>query len=380
MERRLVTILAADAVSYSRLVADDEEAALALFDECSAFMTELIRKHHGRVFGGAGDSLIAEFPSPVEALRCAVEIQQKLAMANEKLAEERRMQFRLGLNLGDAVVEQGVLLGDAVNVASRLEGLSEPGGICISGNLYEQVKHLPDFGFQDLGSVRLKNIPVQVHAYAVQGTGSRRLRTRRVLRRWAAAAAVLALVAAAIVWQYMPSVLPRRDSAPQLALASQPSIAVLPLENLSGDPCQESFSDGLTNDITTDLSKFSGLFVVASNSAFTFKGKPAKVQDIGTELGVRYVLEGTMQKTPERLRVNAQLIDTTTGHHVWAERYDRETGEFFAIQDEIVQQIVIALALNVSAAEQRRVNRKETRSMGPHYYLKGKEVMDDPNK
>jgi adenylate cyclase len=381
MERRLVTILAADAVSYSRLVANDEEAALAFFDECSAVMTELIRKHHGRVFGGAGDSLIAEFPSPVEALRCALEIQQQLAMANDKLAEERRMQFRVGLNLGDAVVEQGILFGDAVNVASRLEGLSEPGGICISGSLYEQVKHLPDFGFQDLGPVWLKNIPVQVHAYVVQGAGSRRFRRRRVLWRWAAAAAVLALVASAIVWQYMPSVLLRTDSAPQLALSSQPSIAVLPLENLSGDPRQESFSDGLTNDITTDLSKFSNLFVVASNSAFTFKGKPSKVQDIGSELGVRYVLEGTMQKTPDRLRINAQLIDTTTGLHVWAERYDREMGEFFAIQDAIVQQIVIALALNVSAAERRRVNRKETKSMDAYdYYLKGKEVMDDPNK
>ena len=381
MERRLVTILAADAVSYSRLVANDEEAALALFDECSAVMTELIRKHHGRVFGGAGDSLIAEFPSPVEALRCAVEIQHLLAITNEKLAEERRMKFRVGLNLGDVVVEQGILFGDAVNIASRLEGLSEPGGICISGSLYEQVKHLPDFGFRDLGSVRLKNIPLQVHAYAVQGTGSRRSGRRRVLWTWAAAAAVLALVAAAIVWQHMPSVLPRRDSAPQLALSSQPSIAVLPLENLSGDPEQEYFSDGLTNDITTDLSKFSNLFVVASNSAFTFKGKPSKVQDIGSELGVRYVLEGTVQKTPDRLRVNAQLIDATTGLHVWADRYDRQTREFFAIQDAIVQQIVIALALNVSAAEQRRVNRKETKSMDAYdYYLKGKGVMDHPDK
>jgi adenylate cyclase len=381
MERRLVTILAADAVSYSRLVADDEEAALAFFDECSAFMTELIREHHGRVFGGAGDSLIAEFASPVEALRCAVKIQHKLAIANEKLAEKRRMQFRLGLNLGDAVVEQGILLGEAVNVASRLEGLSQPGGICISGNLYEQVKHLPDFGFQDLGSVRLKNIPLQVHAYFVQDTGSRRSGKRLVPWRWATAAAILALAAVAIVWEYLPAIPPTRDSAPQLALASQPSIAVLPLANLSGDPYQEYFSDGLTNDITTDLSKFSGLFVVASNSAFTFKGKPAKVQDIGSELGVRYVLEGTVQKTPERLRINAQLIDAATGLHVWAERYDRETGDFFAVQDEIVQQIVTALALNVSAAERRRVNRKATRSMDAYdYYLRGKEVMADPSR
>jgi adenylate cyclase len=381
MERRLVTILAADAVSYSRLVANDEEAALAFFDQCNAAMTDLVRQHHGRVFGGAGDSLIAEFPSPVEALRCAVNMQRQLALLNEKLAEEQRMQFRLGLNLGDAVVEQGVLLGDAVNIASRLEGLSEPGGIRISGNLYEQVKHLPDFGFQDLGTVRLKNIPVQVHAYAVQGMGSRRSAKRRVLWRWAAAAAVLALAAGAIVWQYLPVVPFESDRTRQVTLASHPSIAVLPLENLSGDPQQEYFSDGLTNDITTDLSKFSDLFVVASNSAFTYKGKPTKVQDIGDELGVRYLLEGTVQKASDRLRINAQLIDATTGLHVWAERYDRQMGDLLAIQDEIVQQIVTALAIKVSAVERQRVSRKETTSMGAYdYYLRGIGVMSDPNK
>ena len=184
-----------------------------------------------------------------------------------------------------------------------------------------------------------------------------------------------------IAWEYLPAIPAVRDSPPQLALASQPSIAVLPLANLSDDPSHEYFSDGLTNDITTDLSKFSGLFVVASNSAFTFKDKPSKVQDIGTELGVRYLLEGTVQKTPERLRINAQLIDAATGLHVWAERYDRETGEFFAVQDEIVQQIVTALALKVSAAEQQRVNQKATKNMDAYdYYLRGKEVVADPNK
>jgi adenylate cyclase len=278
------------------------------------------------------------------------------------------------------VVEQGVLLGDAVNIASRLEGLSEPGGIRISGNLYEQVKHLPDFGFQDLGTVRLKNIPVQVHAYAVQGTGSRRSARRRVLWRWAAAAAVLALAAGAIVWQYMPVVPLESGRTRQVTLASHPSIAVLPLANLSGDPQQEYFSDGLTNDITTDLSKFSGLFVVASNSAFTFKGKPTKVQDIGDELGVSYLLEGTVQKASDRLRINAQLIDATTGLHVWAERYDRQMGDLLAIQDEIVQRIVTALAVKVSAVERQRVSRKETTSMGAYdYYLRGIGVMADPN-
>ena len=381
MERRLVTILAADAVGYSRLVGEDEEAALALFDEFRLLIEGLIREHHGRVFGGAGDSLMAEFPSPVEGLRCAVEIQHQLAIAAEKQPDERRMRFRLGMNLGDVVVEGDSLHGDAVNIASRLEGLSEPGGICISGNLYEQVKHLPHFAFSDLGSRKLKNIHFPVHAYAVQGTDLPRLRRRPVPRIWAAAAAVLALIVVGVSWKYFPSVLPNKESGPQLASSSQPSIAILPLGNLSGDASQEYFCDGLTNDITTDLSKYSNLFVIASNSAFTFKNKPSKVQDIGSALGARYVLEGAVQKTPDRLRINAQLIDASTGHHLWAERYDRQMGDLFAIQDEIVQQIVTALAVKVSVVERQRVSRKETTSMGAYdYYLRGIGVRDDPNK
>jgi adenylate cyclase len=374
MERRLVTILAADAASYSRLVADDEDAALAIFHEHSAIMTGLFPEYHGRVFGGAGDSLVCEFASPVEALRCAVKVQHELAMANEKLAEERQMEFRLGLNLGDAVVVDGNLFGEAVNVAARLEGFADPGGICISGSLYEQVKHLPDFEFRDLGSRNLKNIPFQVHAYAVKGTGSRRLAKRLVPWGPALVAAALALVAVTIGWKYTP----RLSSA---ALFSPPSIVVLPLENLSGDTSQDYFSDGLTQDITTDLSKFSDLFVVASNSAFTYKGKPSKVQDIGSALGVRYVLEGTVQKTPSRLRINTQLIDAGTGNHVWAQRYDRELGEIFAVREEIIKNVVTALAVKVNAAEQRRVSQKETNNMSAYdTYLQGKMVLYDPAK
>jgi TolB-like protein/class 3 adenylate cyclase/Tfp pilus assembly protein PilF len=381
MDRRLVTILAADAVGYSRLVGKDEEAALALFRKCAAMIEERIRVHNGRVFSGAGDSVIAEFPSPVEAMRCAVEIQRQLAAWGDKLSDDQRMQFRVGLNLGDVVVEQNNLLGEAVNVATRLEGLSEPGGICLSGSLYEQVRHLPDLAFHDLGTRRLKNIPVPVHAYAVEGMGSARLRKRLATWGWPAAAALLALAAVPIWWNYTPETATRKDTGPQLASASQPSIAVLPLDNLSGDPSQEYFSDGLTHDITTDLSKFSGLFVIASNSASTFKGKPTKVQDIGAELGVRYVLEGTVQKTPERLRINAQLIDTGTGHHLWAERYDRALGDVFVVQEDITKNIVTALAVNVTAAEQQRASRKGTENMDAYdYYLQGKKVWADPGK
>ena len=380
MERRLVTIFAADAVGYSRLVGENEEAALALFDECRSAIEDFISKHQGRIFGGAGDSVIAEFQSPVEALRCAVEIQDKLAIVSEKLPAERRMQFRIGLNLGDAVVENGILLGEAVNVGSRLEGVSEPGGICISGNLYEQVKHLPGLSFRDLGLLKLKNIQFAVHGYAVQRAGSPRSRKRPLPWTWVGIAALLPLMFA-IGWNYVPGIRNPIQPVPQLTLASEPSVAILPLGNTSGDPSQDYFSNGLTNDITTDLSKFSNLFVIANNSAATFKDKPTKAQDIGNALGVRYLLEGTVQKTPDRLRINAQLIDTATGHHLWADRFDRKLGEVFAVQDEIVQQIVASLAVKVTVAERQRLNQKATTNMNAYdYYLRGKEVMGDPNK
>ena len=219
-----------------------------------------------------------------------------------------------------------------------------------------------------------------MHAYAVQGTSLPRLRRRPAPWLWPAAIAVIALIAVWFSWRLIPNSPPNHESPP-LAYSSQPSIAILPLGNLSGDPSQEYFCDGLTNDITTDLSKYSNLFVIATNSAFTFKNKPSKVQDIGSTLGVRYVLEGVVQKTSGQVRINAQLIDTSTGHHIWAERYNRDEADLFAIQDEIVQQIVTALAVKVSAAERQRVSRKETTSMGAYdYYLRGIGVRDDPNK
>jgi TolB-like protein/class 3 adenylate cyclase/Flp pilus assembly protein TadD len=387
MERRLVTILAADAVGYSRLVAKDEDAALALFKECATAIEERIRTHNGRVFGSAGDSVIAEFPSPVEALRCALEIQDQMAELGGRLANDRRMQFRVGLNLGDVVVEQGNLLGEAVNVAARLEGLSEPGGICVSGTLYEQVRHLPNLEFHDLGARKLKNIPVPVHVYSVEGAGVRTRQRRVPIWVWPAAAALLAAASSPFWWSHAARMggleeepAPARPVVAANAV-SEPSIAILPLGNLSGDPQQDYLSDGLTNDITSDLSKFAGLFVIANNSAATYKGKPTKVQVIGAELGVRYLLEGTVQKTPERLRINAQLIDTESGMHIWAERYDRSLGDIFAVQEDITKQIVTALAVNVSSAEELRSHKKSTNNLDAYdYYLRGKKVWADPGK
>ncbi|MBB3236580.1 adenylate/guanylate cyclase domain-containing protein [Phyllobacterium endophyticum] len=382
LQRRLVTILAADAVEYSRLVGHDEEGALALFKDCAAIIHDRVQAHNGRVFGGAGDSVIAAFHSPVEAMRCAIEIQNGIMQLDEKLSKDWRMLFRVGLNLGDAVVEQDNLLGDAVNVAARLEGMSEPGGICVSGSLYEQVKHLPNLGFQDLGSKRLKNIPIPVHVYSIKGVSSARSRQR--YPKWGLPIAIvtlLAVLAVPVLWKYKSHLTFKSEAGLQVLSPSQPSIAVLPLDNLTGDPTQEYFSDGITNDITSDLSKFSGLMVIANNSAATFKGKPTKVQDIGKALRVRYVLEGTVQKTPDRLRINAQLIDAETGYHLWANRYDQTLGDTFSVQEDITKNIVTALAVKITNAEEQRSNAKLTSSMSAYdYYLQGKAIWADSSK
>lgn len=250
------------------------------------------------------------------------------------------------------------------------------------GSLYEQVKHLPNLGFTDLGSKKLKNIPFPVHAYSIKGVSSARSRKR--IPAWglaAATTALLAVIALPVWWKYVPEITAKREAGSQLLSPSQPSIAVLPLDNVSGDPSQEYFSDGVTNDITSDLSKFSGLLVIAYNSASTFKDKPAKVQDIGKALSVRYVLEGTVQKTPERLRINAQLIDAETGYHVWANRYDQILGDTFTVQEDITRNIVTTLAVKVTAAEERRSNKKLTQNMSAYdYYLKGKAIWADSSK
>lgn len=386
MERKLAAILAADAVGYSRLVAKDEDEALALFKKCAGIIEERIRLHHGRVFGGAGDSVIAEFQSPVEALRCALEFQSQLEQLEPMLADDWRMRFRVGINLGDVVVESNNLFGEAVNIAARLESLAEPGGIFISASLHEQVKHLPNMVFADLGERRLKNIPTPVRVYGLKGAaGIGRPKLR--LPVWSALAGI-ALVAFPTMlyvspgwWKGSFQQAALDSSSRQFNIPPQPSIAVLPLNNVSSDRSSDYFSDGMTNDITTDLSKFAGLLVVANNSASTFKGKPAKVQDIGAVLGVRYVLEGTVQKTSERLRVNVQLIDANTGHHVWAERYDRSLGDTFAIQEDVTRNIVTTLAIEVSAAEEQRVKRKPPTDRNAYdFYLKGREMWADPEK
>ncbi len=368
VERKLTTILCADVEGYSRLMAADEEATLATLTAYREIIDALIAKFRGRIFSTAGDSVVAEFPSPVEAVRCAAEIQRQLGARNDDLPQARRMRFRIGINLGDVMVKGDDLLGDGVNVAARLEGLAEPGGICLSGPVHEQVRSKLDLDFENLGARKVKNIAEPVHVFRAHAGGGHRTATSvKAWRRpdWLGGHAVRGLAVVVVLLLAWQVLWPDDKSMP---LPSKPSIPVLPFDNHSGDPKQDYFSDGITEDIITELSRFSELFVIARNSSFTYKGKAVKVQQISRELGVRYVLEGSVRRAGQRIRINAQLIDATTGHHLWAERYDRGVEDVFTIQDEITQRIVAALAIEVGAAELRRVKRKGRRNMEAYDY------------
>src|SRR5436309_8486126 len=329
VERKLVAILSADVQGYSRLMGEDEVGTLRRLTAYREVTDALIQHHRGRIVGTAGDSILAEFASAVEAVQCAAAIQQALKTKNTDLPAERRMEFRIGINVGDVIVEGPQIYGDGVNIAARLEALAEGGGICLSGTVYDQIENKLALGYEYLGEQTVKNIAKPVRVYRV---------------RDAAASA--------------PAQASRKETAPRLPLPDKPSILVLPFVNMSNDPEQEYFSDGITEDITTDLSKISNLFVISRNSAFTYKGKAVKVRDISREMGVRYVLEGSVRKAGERVRISAQLIDATTDHHLWAERYDRPLTDIFAVQDEIVQKMVTTLKLQLSVREQGLLVRR----------------------
>ncbi len=324
-ERRLAAILSADVAGYSRLMGDDEEATLRTLTDYREIMRERIEAHAGRVVDSPGDALLAEFPSPVEAVAAAAEFQQRLGQRNDQLAEHRRMEFRIGINLGDVLHKDGALYGDGVNVAARLESLADPGGVCVSASVREQVGERLGVAFDDMGEHEVKNIARPVHAY-------------RVLASAGANAAA-------------------PDAA--LALPDKPSIAVLPFDNMSGDPEQAYFSDGIAEDIITALSKIGGLFVIARNSTFTYKGTAVNVQDVCRDLGVRTVLEGSVRKAGNRVRITAQLIDGATGGHLWAERYDRDLDDIFAVQDEVTAEIVAALEIKLSPGDRAKLARPE---------------------
>ena len=372
VQRKLTTIMAADVEGYSRLMSADEEATLKTLITYREIIDGLISRHGGRIFGAAGDSVVAEFGSAVEAVRCAIAIQEELRVRNAELVEDRRMRFRIGVNVGDVMVEGDNLFGDGVNVAARLESIAEAGGVCISGSAFDQVKNKLSIGFEDIGAQEVKNIPEPVPAFRVVpgqvsvAAGA----TPIVAKRWrvpaiAAAVVVMILAAGGVAWwqPWVPDVEPASIDKMAFKVSDGPSIAVLPFTNMSGDKEQEYFSDGITEDIITDLSKVSGLFVIARNSTFTYKGKAVKVRQIAKDLGVRYVLEGSVRRSGEALRITTQLIDGTTGSHIWAERYDRGTKNVFAIQDEIAAKVAAELAVTLKADEQERLFRRHTKNL-----------------
>lgn len=355
VERKLAALLSADVKGYSRLMGEDEVATIRTLTAYREVMGTLIRQHRGRVVDSPGDNLLAEFASVVDAVECAVAVQQELKIRNAALPPSRRMEFRIGINLGDVVVEGERIYGDGVNIAARLEGLADGGGICLSGSVYDQVETKLtslNLGYEYLGEQTVKNIAKPVRVYRIRmdpGTPSTTAPCEGRKRTFP--------------WQQ------------KIEPPDRPSIAVLPFANLSGDPEQEYFSDGITEDLITDLSKLSGLFVIARNSVFLYKGKAVRPEQVSTELGVRYVLEGSVRKVGNRVRITAQLVDATTGYHVWAERYDRELQDIFALQDEVTQQIVHVLRVKLTEGEKQRLGRPPTDNLEAYdYFLRGLEL------
>ena len=369
--RKLAAILVTDVVGYSRLAGADEDRILARLRTLrSDLIDPTISVHHGRIVKRTGDGSIIEFKSVVDAVSCALEVQTGMVERNTGLPPERRIEFRIGVHLGDVVEEaDGDLMGDGVNIAARLEGICEPGGICLSEDAYRQVKSRLELQVADLGPQSLKNIADPVHAYLLrQGAPARQkspqaaTRTRGVLRRWPALAAALALAllaAGAFAWRagYAPRFM-AASVDDKLANAPRLSIVVLPFENLSGDKEQDYFADGITDDLTTNLSHLPDSFVIARGTAFTYKGKPLDAKQIGKDLGVRYLLEGSVRRLGEKVEVNAQLISTETGAHVWADRFDGERSKLGELQVEFVSRLANSLGVELVKAESLRATRE----------------------
>jgi adenylate cyclase len=349
-KRKLAAVLAADVVGYSRLANADEDRTLARLRALrSDLIDPTIAVHNGRVIKRTGDGALVEFRSVVDAVRCAIEVQNGMVDRNAGVPQDRRIEFRIGIHLGDVVEESdGDLMGDGVNIASRLEGVAAPGAICLSEDAYRQVKTRLDLSATDLGNTQLKNIAESIRIYSLQvGTAAQATAT------------------------------PEIPAAP-LSTAPPPklSIAVLPFSNMSGDAEQEYFADGISEDIITALSKLSQLFVIARNSSFTFKGKNVNVQEVGRNLGVHHVLEGSVRKSGNRVRITAQLIDATTGGHLWAERFDRDLTDIFAVQDDVTQQIVDALTINLAEGDQQRLAIEQTGNLEAYdCFLHGREQL-----
>ncbi|PYM52128.1 MAG: hypothetical protein DME14_01575, partial [Candidatus Rokuibacteriota bacterium] len=379
VQRRLAAILSADVKGYSRLMGEDEVATVRTLTAYREVMAALIRERRGRVVDATGDNLLAEFASVVDAMECAVELQREFKSRNAELPAPRRLLFRIGINLGDVIVEGERIYGDGVNIAARVEGLAEPGGIAISGTVYDQVKNKLALAYEPLGEHVVKNIREPVRVYRVlpelEPAGTRPEIGKAVgRRRWRRAMLLLGVVLLAVAGGVAVWSLAFRSRSPGFGSTDKPSVAVLPFENMSGDAGQEYFSDGITEDLITGLSKLSGLFVIARNSVFAYKGKALKPAQVSRELGVRYLLEGSVRKAGNRVRITAQLVDATTGYHVWAERYDRDLKDVFALQDEVTQKIVGVLAVKLTVPEKDRLGRAPTRNLDAYdYVLRGLE-------
>lgn len=369
MERRLAAILSADVVGYARLMGSDEPGTLeALKSDRSRIFEPKARQYGGRIIKVMGDGILMEFASAVQAVSFAVAVQNLAMSRNDTLPEAQRILYRIGINVGDIIVEGQDIYGDGVNIAARLESLSEPGGVCLARNVYSQVKDKLELTFEHLGEKAIKNIadPVSVYRIAFDEKSAALaepveevLSVATKSRRWPITIAFLILLSVALggyyYWQrQQPEFETAKPANMSFPLPNKPSIAVLPFANIGGDKSQEYFADGITNDLITDLSKFNHLFVIAANSTFTYKGKAVKVRVVAEELGVQYVLEGSVQYSGDTMRINAQLIDAVSGHHIWAERYDRKADDLFTIQNEIIRTILATLNLQVQDAEINR--------------------------
>ena len=372
MERRLAAVLIADVAGYGRLSEADEEGTRARFQaDLHEVFEPKIAAHHGRLVKTMGDGLLVEFHSVVDALRCAIKVQRAEAERNAELSADRQLQFRIGINLGDVIVEGDDIHGDGVNIADRLQQVADKGGITISAAAYEQVKNKLDVGFQFLGEQRVKNSTEPVRVYRVvmapKDAGNTIRKSRVAIGSWrevAAATAILVLLIAAgavALWRpWEPKIEPASIARMALPLPDKPSIAVLPFLNMSGDPQQEYLAEGITDDLITDLSKVSGLFVIARNSTFVYQNRPVTPKQVSEELGVRYVLEGSVQRAGDQLRINAQLVDALSGGHEWAERFDGSLTDVFALQDKVTGSIADALAVRLTEADQIALNLHET--------------------
>jgi TolB-like protein/class 3 adenylate cyclase len=392
--RRLAAILAADAAGYSRLMGVDEEGTHERFQ---AHLRELvdpkIKDHRGRTVKNTGDGLLAEFPGVVDAVRCAVEVQRGMFDREPEVPEQRRIRFRIGVNLGDVIAEEHDIFGDGVNVAARLEGLAEPGGICVSRVVRDQVRDRLEYSFEDRGEQSVKNIVRSVQVYALRPEAVAELPISPVPivvpRRRPVAIPTVAGIAAALLlaitaWWLWPMTRPSpiatlvgaatRHMTQPLA-APRLSIVVLPFANLSNDADQQYFADGITEDLTTDLSRLAHMLVISRNTAFTYRGKPIDTKQIGHELGVRYVLEGSVRRSGDQVRANAQLVDAETDAHLWAERFDANVGDLFALQNEITARIANTLSLELLRVEVARPNEHPDTL---DYILRGREASNKP--